>query len=336
MISIRTGLQRIGALVALLFIPCACSGAAGARTAAATASTLQVTGTAEQFTVVADGADVRTALSLVFGQAGKQFTVDNDVTGQVTLRLTDQKLAGVLGAICRQALLRYTEDPDTHVYQFSQDDAAVRAAIARIRTLDDAAAAQLRMLGIGPVAGLGAGTGAISPADAFGGSMFKYRATAAEPGELRNGLRVLLPDQAAGARAAARPAAAAPQADSLGSVQLAQVPPQDRMVSLRVPSDHPEPMTTVLLDLAHQSGVPIRVDPAVPTGSVFRFAGNIPSRPLPEVLNLLAPYAHLQWYWAGDGIFITTSPSFQIFFGDSHQPKAWYGVPPLIPAAKQK
>ena len=57
---------------------------------------LQVTGSAEKFSIDADHADAQSVLRAIFSQANAQFTTDNSVAGQVTMRLSNQSLTTTL------------------------------------------------------------------------------------------------------------------------------------------------------------------------------------------------------------------------------------------------
>ena len=109
---------------------------------------MQVTGTEARFSVSANHADVQDALKLVFDQAGKQFLLDNNVTGQITLRLTEQPLNVALDAICKQTFLRYRYDAGASIFCIERDDAAVRTAFSRLRSLDVSLRDQLRLMGL--------------------------------------------------------------------------------------------------------------------------------------------------------------------------------------------
>lgn len=111
------------------------------------ASKLQVTGTAEKLSLDADHADVQSALKAILKQAGKQFQPDANVTGQVTLLLTDQPLDTVLRAICEQTYLRYQRDPSDGIYRFTRDDEAIKAAFTRLNALNARLRQQLRDMG---------------------------------------------------------------------------------------------------------------------------------------------------------------------------------------------
>lgn len=111
------------------------------------------------------------------------------------------------------------------------------------------------------------------------------------------------------------------------SAAYQQMVSQNNLVSFNIARDKPEPVYSVLQQLAAQANVPIVIDPAVPNGSKFRINGSVPPRPLPEALNLLAPSARLEWRWIGSRIFVTTAPEFQIFYGESLAPRATLGRP---------
>jgi hypothetical protein len=110
-------------------------------------ATLQVSARAGRFTLSADRADVQSVLKALFDQAERQFILDSTVTGQVTMRLTNQPLRVALDAICAQTFLRYRYDAEKNLYRFERNDEAIRAAFARLRSLDGNLLQQLRSQG---------------------------------------------------------------------------------------------------------------------------------------------------------------------------------------------
>lgn len=119
----------------------------GDQTPAPPTATLHVTGTPTEFTIGADHADVQSMIKLIFDQAGKQFFLDNDVTGQVTLRLEAQPLRTVLEAVCKQTFLRYQVNL-AGVYLFQRDDVAIQNFVARHDFLNRLLLQQLRLMGL--------------------------------------------------------------------------------------------------------------------------------------------------------------------------------------------
>jgi hypothetical protein len=114
---------------------------------AAPITKLQVTGSAEKFSVDADHADVQSVLKAIFNQANAQFTTDNSVLGQVTMRLSGQSLATTLDAVCKQLLIRYQKDAKG-IYVFTQDAEAVKAAFTRVKDQNVLLRQQLRAYGL--------------------------------------------------------------------------------------------------------------------------------------------------------------------------------------------
>ncbi|MCW3100516.1 MAG: hypothetical protein JWL77_6134 [Chthonomonadaceae bacterium] len=108
---------------------------------------LQVTGSTEKFSVDADHADVQSVLKAIFNQANAQFTTDNSVLGQVTMRLSGQSLATTLDAVCKQLLIRYQKDAKG-IYVFTQDAEAVKAAFTRVKDQNVLLRQQLRAYGL--------------------------------------------------------------------------------------------------------------------------------------------------------------------------------------------
>jgi len=85
------------------------------------------------------------------------------------------------------------------------------------------------------------------------------------------------------------------------------------------------PVTEVLAELQRQSNVQILVDPQVPRGPKFRMRLALTPLSLPETLNLMCPALHLNWRWIGNTIYITPTPDFEVFWGDSNAPRIIYG-----------
>lgn len=85
------------------------------------------------------------------------------------------------------------------------------------------------------------------------------------------------------------------------------------------------PMTDVLKELGRQANVPIWIDPSVPSGKQFRISLNLPPHTLEEALNLILPASRLRWRWIGSSVYVTPTPSFQIFYGSAPQPYVIYG-----------
>ena len=327
-----------------------------AQTNAAPAATLQVTGTPSRFSVSANHADVQDALKTVFDQAGKQFVLDNNVTGQITLRLMDQPLNIVLDAISRQAFLRYRTDANTGITTFERDDDALRGAFARLRSLDASLRDQMRLLGLGLPSENALGFAQGGRGGAYGGATQNGN-NGQNGNDLRNGLeeamrasrRGALPGapetpalkdgttQAGGRVLQIAPQGPAAQAndadkaalDTNGVADLQQFLQANNFVSFHIPLDKPEPIYNILQGWAQQAKVAILIDPDVPNGPKFRLRGSISPRPLPEALNLLAPSAHLEWRWVGNTIFVATAPDFALFFGDEKEPRVRYAPQPL-------
>ena len=106
-----------------------------AQTPLSPSARLQVSGSGDRLTVDVERGDVQSTLKAVLKQTGKQFVPDANVTGTVTLLLTDQPLDVVLRAVCDQSYLRYTTSP-SGVYRFTRDDAAIKTAFSRLNELN--------------------------------------------------------------------------------------------------------------------------------------------------------------------------------------------------------
>lgn len=90
------------------------------------------------------------------------------------------------------------------------------------------------------------------------------------------------------------------------------------------------PVTDLLLELGRASNVPVIIDPSVPAGKKFRINGILPPRRLEETLNYIAPPARLEWRWVGNSILVTTTPEFELFWGESEIPRV------SVPNAKEQ
>jgi hypothetical protein len=152
---------------------------------AAPIARLQVTGNAEKYSVDADHADAHSVLKAIFDQANAQFTTDNSVVGQVTMRLTGQTLTATLDAVCKQLLIRYHKDPKD-IFVFEQDMAATKAAIARIQELNGSLRQQLRAFGLSVPED--AVLDGVSDAVGAGAAVGKYRAVSQPPTNSAGGL----------------------------------------------------------------------------------------------------------------------------------------------------
>jgi hypothetical protein len=364
--------------------------AAGTNQAAASPSKLQVTGTVERFTVDADHADVQSLLKAIFDQAKKQFNPGHNVTGQVTLRLTDQPLDKVLNAVCEQMFLRYHPDKTDGIYRFEQDDAAIKAAFIRLNTLNAQLRQQLRDMGLdvpgdeqlsitpGAIGGFGGGgvarNGAALGNGARGGagtqSPAQGSAVTGQPGG-QNGIRERYDGDQRSAAKAGLGGVDSARVDTKGAqgplgsqgpakrdsghatrLQGDYVNPADALQMLNGANGRPFnadayqqflkqnnfvayntnsqeiPIADMLQQLGQQAGVQILIDPSVPRGRAFRIDLVLTPRPLPEALNILTRSALLEWRWIGNRIFVTTTPSFKIFYGNMQVPQVIYGVPP--------
>lgn len=350
------------------------------------ATTLQVTGSPNKFSILADHADVRSALKLIFDQADRQFDLDPSANALVTLRLTNQPLDTTLSAVCKQSFLRYTYDAKTEIYTFARDVDAVRVSIAQMQSLDAQLLDQLRSLGLAvPIYSYNAlqnGQNGVSylrggPGDqlatggrgGFGGGF---------GGGGQRGFGSILQQQPAGATGSAAPLeanrdrrAVAPARDLQGTPKgdaalnrsaaafadkpttMAKIQQNalgmsagraggapganvdgaasqqyrvSNFVQYASPQNQAQPVRDIIEQLAAQNNVPVLFDDAVPKGSKFRARVNMTARPLADALNILCPPALLEWRMVGDSIFVTTTPDFEIFYGDSTQPRIIYGM----------
>ena len=308
-------------------------------------ASLQVSGSASRFTVSANHADVQDVLKLLFDQAGKQFVLNNSVSGQVTLRLNEQPLGVTLNTICRQTFLRYSYDVTSGITYFDRDEAAVRTAFTRLRALDSALRDQLRIIGFefpndnqlgipptmqgNPLLNRAAPMQKNDDGRGGAGNAPGARSKDGLPGDTPPGS----PEAAGRVKAMQEAQPPSPAGNSMevnGLLDLSR--PEDyqrflqsnNFVSFQIPKDKPEPVYSVLQKLGQQAKVPVLIDPNVPEGSKFTIRGTLSPRSLPEALNILAPYAHLNWRWVGNTIYVTPSPDFQLFYGEETVPRASY------------
>jgi hypothetical protein len=290
--------------------------------------TLQVTGTNSRFTISANRAEVTDALKLLFDQAEKQFVLEGNITGTVTLRLNEQPLGVVLPAICRQAFLRYRFDPVSGIFHIERDEASVRAAFQQLRNLDAELRNQLRLMGlslpndtiiINPAARVFNSqpqSSGLRGAGAFGGNLaITPKAngdTAAETNINAQRYKV----KGNGEENAKDKPSNGLLLDMSYNEDYQQFLKQNNFVYFSIPKDKPEPIFSVLQLWSKQANVPILVDPSVPRGSKFVIRGSIPPRPIMDALNSLAPYARLEWKWVGNSIFVTTTPDFEMLLNE--------------------
>ncbi len=282
--------------------------------------TLQVTGTIEKFTLSANRADVMDTLKLVFEQAEKQFVPVGAITGTVTLRLTEQPLVTTLNAICKQTLLRFRFDANSGIFFIERDDPAVRDAIQRLRQLDTEMRNQLRLLGLSLPndayfgmtqnnsivnlrngAGFGGAGGSI--AGSSGRAIYPLRLDSALGSPTNGTLGMRAKSQAEGLT------------EGVGLDNLNALIKQNGLVYFAA-KDKPTPVYDILQQFGLQAGVPVLIDPGVPKGSKFVLKGTLSPRPLTDALNLLAPYARLEWRWLGDSVFVTATPEFELLLQD--------------------
>jgi len=292
--------------------------------------TLQVTGTIEKFTISANRADVMDTLKLIFEQAEKQFVPVGNLTGTVTLRLTEQPLVTTLEAVCKQTFLRFRFDANSGIFYIERNEPAVRDAIQRLRQLDTELRNQLRLLGLS------------LPSEAYLGmqngvqnSMLNSQGTVA--GRVGNGfsggnaqsavnpnLRVFNPAdsvKALGTPPAINPGLRSksvggePNQEGVGLDNYTAFLRQNNLVYFAA-KEKPTPVYDILQQFGLQAGVPVLIDPGVPKGSKFVLRGTLSPRPLTDALNILAPYARLEWRWLGDSVFITTMPEFELLLQD--------------------
>ncbi len=329
-----------------------------AQNSAAPAATLQLTGTATRFSIDARHADAQDALKAVFDQAGKQFALENNVAGQVTLRLTDQPLNVVLDAVCRQAFLRYRLDAASGISYIERDDDALRSAFSRLRSLDSSLRDQMRMLGLSLPAenafginGYGGGNSVLLNGAANGDNLrsgmdsmlgaSRRAAKTPSPGNAAAGMGRQQAIQIApqGPAAGQTPALAQADAQALDTTNVADIQQflqANNFVSFRIPADKPEPVYTVLQSLGQQARINLLIDPNVPSGTKFTLRGSLSPRPLAEALNILAPPARLEWRWVGNTIFVQTAPDFALFFGEEKEPRARYAPQPALKKLETK
>ncbi len=303
------------------------------------AGTLQVTGTSSRFTLSANRADVLDVLKLVFDQAEKQFVIEGNISGTVTLRLNEQPLGVVLPAICRQAFLKFRFDAVNGIFTIERDEASVRAAFSQLRSLDAELRNQLRLMGL-TVPGdsvvlnssmrtfrFGGGQEGALARGGLGGSASPELKSTNEPNQRNRG-------HSDKANSLAKPAPSKGETGTAGTAQngllfdleyndsYEQFLRQNNFVSFNIPKDKPEPVFSILQLWSKQANIPILVDPSVPRGSKFVIRGTIPPRPIMDALNSIAPYARLDWRWAGNSIFITTTPEFEMLLHDVSVVKA--------------
>jgi hypothetical protein len=340
------------------------------RYAAPPPATLQVTGTQTRLSISANRADVQDVLKLIFDQVDRQFTLDSNVTGQVTIRLSGQPLNIVLNSICAQTFLRYRIELKTGIFIFERDVEKVKEAVSRLRALNAIAREQLRGMGLdmpadyslinngafgGGIGGGGTGGGVpsnmpIAPRSGYrnipdsrvlkGDSALESSQQPPAPGGAsRAGNRYEktgVPNKRAADGQSRRPTGEqgppGPEGPDAKNNQLLYSEPYQQFlrdnnyVGINTQGQR-VPVTEVLDQLARQANVPLIVDPSVPQGDKFSINANISPRPFQDTLNLLAPPARLEWRWVGNSVLITTTPEFQLFWGEAETPRVTYPAP---------
>jgi len=307
---------------------------------------LQVTGSADKFSVDADHADAKSLLSAIFYQANAQFTTDNSVAGQVTLRLSGQSLITTLDAVCRQLLIHYKKD-SKGIYLFEQDIEAVRVAITRIKDQNALLRQQLRSYGLSlpedsrldsapreraaqisraagsndPALDASAGAGGLGGGGGtFGGargSSLKAKSDSAQ-NSLTNGLKYLTADTLA------EIFAVNPQNNELQNPDSYRAFLKENGYVWINTGAQKTPVTEVLRELGRQSNTPILIDTSVPSGPKFVIQGYITPRSLPEALNILTQSSRLTWRMLGASVYVEALPDFQLFF-NSTSPRVIFG-----------
>ncbi|MCX6382248.1 MAG: hypothetical protein NT023_22690 [Armatimonadetes bacterium] len=292
--------------------------------------TLQVTGTIEKFTISANRADVMDTLKLIFEQAEKQFVPVGNLTGTVTLRLTEQPLVTTLDAVCKQTFLRFRFDANSGIFYIERNEPAVRDAIQRLRQLDTELRNQLRLLGLSlPSEGYfgmqnggqnsilntqGAGTGRVG--SGFGGGNAQ---SAVNPNvrifNQADSVKTLGTPPAINPGLRSKSVGGEPNQEGVGLDNYTAFLRQNNLVYFAA-KEKPTPVYDILQQFGLQAGVPVLIDPGVPKGSKFVLRGTLSPRPLTDALNILAPYARLEWRWLGDSVFVTTMPEFELLLQD--------------------
>lgn len=295
---------------------------------------LQVTGTNSRFTLSANHADVLEVLKLVFDQAEKQFVIEGNISGTVTLRLSEQPLGVVLPAICRQAFLKFRFDAVNGIFTIERDEASVRAAFTQLRNLDAELRNQLRLMGLNlpndsvimnngvKILSFGArqSTDNFRGGASFGGGANNSLKPTGEPNSNNRSVQTNSTPKVTSPKGEQGSATPSPNGGLLLDMQYndayEQFLRQNNFVFFNIPKDKPEPVFNVLELWSKQANVPILVDPSVPRGGKFVIRGSIPPRPIMDALNAIAPYARLDWRWAGNSIFVTTTPEFEMLLHD--------------------
>ena len=323
--------RSIFALISVCFmLPCF----AGETDQSAPTSQLQVSRKIGKYTLIADRAEVKSVLKLLFDQAEKQFLPDANTIGQLTMRLDGQPFRVCLDAICLQTFLKYQLDPKTGIYLITRNEQAIKESFGRMRSMNILLQRQLETLGFkvqsdqvsrGGQQGLQSnsrfktdqnnrsatgGGGFGGNGGRLGGTFVLPQAGKNEAGQMGNSIRYQ----------------DGPVGNGVYIGTLSQFYAGNGLVMIDIPKGTNRPVIEILQDLGNQANVPVFIDPSVPVGNKFRMNGRISPRPLTDALNLVSFYGKLEWRWIGDKIFIEPLSDFLLFFGESEVPKSGPGL----------
>lgn len=86
---------------------------------------------------------------------------------------------------------------------------------------------------------------------------------------------------------------------------------QNRLVSIN--TNHQDvPVRDILLEIGKQVGIPVLINPSVPSGSKFVLNGFITPRPYTNLLTVLCEKAQLEWRMVNERIMIVATPQFKL------------------------
>ena len=71
-------------------------------------------------------------------------------------------------------------------------------------------------------------------------------------------------------------------------------------------------MRDLLQEVGRQAGLPVFIDPSVPSGKDFVLNGFITPRPYADLLTILCYKAQLDWRFVNGSIFIVATPQFKL------------------------
>ena len=320
-------------------------------------SRIQVSGSTDKMSVDVEHGDLVSVFKAVMKQGQKMFTPDATVSGQVTLSLSDQPLASVLKAICEQSYLKYqvkdgiykfTRDDDAIKVSFTKLKELNLQLRQQLRSLgmelpDDAnfdmannragfggGKANAKSMPLltkdkrafdSPLANAPQAPQEVQKArDSVRGNSVERQSIRIKSEQLSRGDKIATPNgfvsQSAGDNLELNDSKVNGN-NTLNGLSYQEFLERNKLVYFNIPSEKPQPVSSVLQSIGQQANVPIFLDQSIPNSLKFRIWGNLSPRQLNDALNTITPRARLQWRWVGNTVYVVPAPDFQLAFGDN-------------------